>query len=487
MRVWGISALSHDAALAAVDGDRVVFAAQAERYSRRKNDPGLNQALIDDAAQFGEPDVLVWYERPLLKKLRQLRSGQYLTACDPGDLPRRHLRRFAIPGSPRFEVVRHHRSHAAAGFYTSGLADACVVTVDGIGEWECMTVGTYDRDGYRATRSTRYPHSLGLLYSAFTRRCGYKPNEDEYIVMGLAGFGEPRHVDAIYDEFVLRRDGDFRLKHNVHRGIGDWLPDARPEDLAASIQQVTEQVVLDITRWAHTASGRANLVLMGGVALNCVANSVVARCSGFDYVSIFPHPGDAGSSLGAAAAYLGRQLLWNGPYLGTAINRPFRHRELLDALVNGQVTGLANGRAEFGPRALGNRSLLSDPRGPDVQDRVNKVKGREPFRPFAPVVLAERAHEYFDLPVRRSPYMQFVAPCRRPDLFPAIVHVDGTSRVQTLARSENPNLYDLIAAFSERTGCPLVLNTSLNRKGEPLVNTWEDAVAFSNTTGSSVY
>ena len=254
-------------------------------------------------------------------------------------------------------------------YYTSGFDRACVVTVDGIGEWDCMTVGVFTREGYRPLRRTRYPHSIGLLYSAFTRRCGFKANEEEYIVMGLAGFGSPRHADAVYDEFLSRRPGDYRLKHNIHRGIGQWLPAAAPEDLAASIQAVTEDLVLDIARWARSESGCCELVLMGGVALNCVANSRIARDSGFDQVYIFPNPGDAGSSLGAAAAFVGKQLRWDGPYLGASIDRPYQRDQILDRLTDGDVVGIANGRAEFGPRALGNRSLLCDPRGPDVKKR----------------------------------------------------------------------------------------------------------------------
>lgn len=486
MTIWGISALSHDAALAVVDGDRVVFAAHSERYSRRKNDAELDPLLIEDALRFGKPSAVVWYERPLVKKMRHLRAGQYGLAVGTADLPRRYLRRFDALRDCRFHTVGHHASHAAAGFWTSGFDEACVITVDGIGEWDCMTVGSF-RDGvHRHHRRIRYPHSLGLLYSAFTRRCGFKANEEEFILMGLAGFGEPRYADAIHRDLIERTEGGYRLKHNVHRGIGEWMPDARPEDLAASIQAVTEDVLVDIARWGRRATGSGNLVLMGGVALNCVANSRVAREAGFDEVSIFPNPGDAGSSMGAAAAHLGRPLHWDGPYLGALIDRPYAHRTILARLLAGEVVGVANGRAEFGPRALGNRSLLCDPRGGEVQDKVNRIKGREPFRPFAPAVLEEHAHDYFEMPVRRSPWMQFVARCKRPDLFPAITHVDGTSRVQTVSRSSHPEFYDLISAFHRRTGCPMLLNTSLNTKGQPLVNTWEDARAFQAGIGVEV-
>ncbi|MEO3807456.1 carbamoyltransferase C-terminal domain-containing protein [Sphaerisporangium sp. B11E5] len=487
MIVWGVSALSHDAAVAVISGDRVVFASHSERYSRRKNDAELHPGLIADALRYGEPSTVVWYERPLAKKLRHLRAGQYNFLLDTSDLPRRYLRRAGLPPTYQFKIVGHHMSHAAAGYFTSGFDEACVITVDAIGEWDCMTVGTFGPGGYRHHRRTRYPHSLGLLYSAFTRRCGFKPNEEEFILMGLAGFGKPRHVDSIYDELVERTDGGYRLKRNVHRGIDDWLPGAAPEDLAASIQAVTEDILIDIARWGRQVSGSGNLVLMGGVALNCVANSRVARESGFERVSIFPNPGDAGSSLGAAAAFVGRPLRWDGPYLGASIDRPYDRQGILRCLLAGEVVGVANGRAEFGPRALGNRSVLCDPRGADVKDKVNGVKGREPFRPFAPAVLEEHADRYFDMPVRRSPYMQFVAPCRRPDLFPAITHVDGTSRVQTVARSDHPEFYDLIHEFYRRTGCPMLLNTSLNKKGEPLVNSWEDALNFGAATGVKVF
>ncbi|MEV6827079.1 carbamoyltransferase C-terminal domain-containing protein [Amycolatopsis sp. NPDC051102] len=487
MVIWGISALSHDAALAVLDGNRVLFAAHAERYSRRKNDSELHPRLVEEALEFGDPSAIVWYERPLLKKTRHLYAGQYRETFDRKDLPRRYLSGFDIPDGYAFHAVGHHDSHAAAGFLTSGFDSACVVTVDAIGEWECATVRAYGPSGHRVLRRRHYPHSIGLLYSAFTRRCGFKPNEEEYILMGLAALGEPRHAKQIRDEFIEYGDGDYRLKVNVHRGIGNWLPEASEEDLAASIQAVTEEVLLDIARWSRRASGAQNLVLMGGVALNCVANARIAREAGFEEVFIFPNPGDAGSSIGAAAAHLGTKIDWGGPYLGTAIDRPYRQRDIVGALEAGKVIGIANGRAEFGPRALGNRSLVCDPRGNDVKDKVNGIKGREPFRPFAPAVLEELAHEYFHLPVRRSPYMQFTAACRFPEAFPAITHHDGTSRVQTVSRSDNPHFYDMIKEFYRRTGCPMVLNTSLNVKGEPLVNTVDDANRFAALNGVDVF
>jgi len=487
--VLGVSALSHDAAVALVDENRLVFAAHAERYSRVKNDPELNQALLDDAMAYGEPDVIAWYERPILKKARHLRAGQWRHAFTPSDVPRLYLRRFGLGSRrPGLRFVRHHESHAAAGFFTSAFPHATVITVDGLGEWETTTIGSYDSRGLlRVARRLRYPNSLGLLYSAFTKRCGFKPNEEEYILMGMAALGKPCLAEAIHNELIEQGDGTFALRRNVHRGIGNWRPDAREEDLAASIQLVTEEVLLDLVRWARRSLPSPNLVLMGGVALNCVANARLAREGGFDRIHIMPNPGDAGSSVGAAAAVIGRALHWPGPYLGYDIRQTFDGRGILHELLAGRIVGVANGRAEFGPRALGNRSLLADPRDPAAKHKVNAVKQRERFRPFAPVVLEHRAKDFFELVPERSPYMQFVGRPKDPANFSSITHVDGTSRVQTVSRADNRLLYDLLEAFDAETGCPVLLNTSLNIKGEPLVNTRDDGQRFQRLHGVRVF
>ncbi|MBE1490101.1 carbamoyltransferase C-terminal domain-containing protein [Plantactinospora soyae] len=487
--VLGLSALSHDASACVVRGDEILFAGHAERYSRRKNDPELSGGLLAEALSWGRPDLIAWYEHPLRKKLRHLRAGQYRHATAIDDLPRRYLARLDLPelrGVP-IRYVGHHHSHAAAGHFTSGERTTAVLTADAIGEFETLTLGEF-RDGrYRVFDRCRYPHSLGLLYSAFTRRCGFTPNEEEYILMGLAALGRPRYVDQIRSELIEFTPPTFRLRRNVHRGIGDWQPHADLADLAASIQVVTEEVLLAAARWLRTRVGdTSTLTVMGGLGLNCVANELLARRSGFDRITLLPNPGDAGSSLGAAAAVLGRQLNWTGPYLGTRIRGDYPVAGLAEALAAGRVVGVARGRAEFGPRALGNRSLLADPRGPDSRDRVNRVKGREPFRPFAPVVRQEVAARYFDMPVGASPYMQFTARCRDPRSFPGIVHVDETSRVQTVTRAQHPGLYDLLREYERRTGCPMLLNTSLNLKGEPLVNDRDDAARFSARTGVPV-
>jgi carbamoyltransferase len=275
----------------------------------------------------------------------------------------------------------------------------------------------------------------------------------------------------------------------VHRGVKWWKPELREKDfpnVAASIQKITEDYLVSLAKWAKKTTGKNNLVMMGGVALNCVANTKIAEMSGFDDFWIMPNPGDAGSSIGAVAAYTRRGIDFNTPYLGYDINRPLDVSSVVDCLLDGEIVGIANGRAEFGPRALGNRSLICDPRG-DAKDRVNAIKKREPFRPFAPIIIEHLAEQYFDMPVGVSPYMQYVAKVKDPDKFPAITHFDGTARVQTLRREQNPKFYSLLEAWYSKTGCPMLLNTSLNIKGQPLVNTWDDALEFSMQYGVKVF
>lgn len=493
MRILGISALSHDAAISVVEDGRVLFAAHAERYSRRKNDAFLNQGIVEAALAYGRPDSIAWYERPFLKKTRQFAAGQFADAFSTKDIPSRYLKQFGLGHLP-ITYIPHHESHAAAGYFTSGFQDAVVLVIDAIGEWGTISIGEYQGTSLRWLRHALYPNSLGLLYSAFTQRCGLKPNEEEYILMGMAAFGQPIHRQRIVEDFIEELDQSalLRLKSNVHAGIGDWLPGAEKMDVAASIQAATEEILLKLVEMAGSLSGSKNLILSGGVALNCVANERIARFwsdrSGQSpSIWIMPNPGDAGCSLGAAAAMYGRPLAWKGPYLGTHIERNLDIDRVVTALEQGLVVGLANGRAEFGPRALGNRSLLSDPRGPETKDRVNRIKKRDMFRPFAPIVLADQAERFFDMPIPASPYMQYTAPCKDRDGFPAICHVDGSSRVQTLTETENPQLFAVINEFKRRTGCPMLLNTSLNIKGEPLVDSWQDAERFSRANAVEIF
>ena len=485
MTIYGVCANEHDASLAVVRGADILFASSAERYSRRKNDPHLNHALLADARAFGAPDLIVWHEKPWLKRTRKLWAGQYDHAFRADGAS--YLRRFGLTAPVRY--VSHHESHAAGGYFTSPFDDAAVLVVDAIGEWETISAWHGRGRSLRKLWSQRYPHSLGLLYSAFTQRVGLKPNEEEYILMGMAAFGRPIYLNSITRTFVARgRAPCFRLRENVHRGIRWWRPELIDrENIAASIQALAEQVLTGLARWIARATRSRRLVLMGGVALNCVANSRIAAMGLFDDIWIMPNPGDSGSCIGAVAAHTSTRLNWSTPYLGHDIARGFDTDAALAALLTGDVIGVANGRAELGPRALGNRSLLADPRGPLTKDRVNRIKQREPFRPFAPVVLAEHAQEFFEMPVATSPYMQFVARVRSPQVFPAVTHRDGTARVQTVTAVQNPVLHRLLDGFYRATGCPILLNTSLNIKGEPLVNSWEDAERFQMASGVRVF
>ena len=486
-KIWGITALNHDASIAVIDGNKILFAGHAERYSRIKNDNQLNAELISEAMSYGMPSEIVWFEKPILKKIRQLYAGQYTEVVR--DSPHAHLSLHGL-GDIKLSYVSHHESHAAAGYYTSKYKNAAIVVADAIGEWDCISIWHGKGDKIIKKKSVRYPHSIGLLYSAFTDRIGLKANEEEYILMGMAAYGNPIHVDEIKNTFIQSMHGtNFRLLVNVHRGIKWWRPDLSTEqdymDIAASIQLITEQYMHNLLTESKQITGADNVVLMGGVALNCVANQQLADI--FDDMWIMPNPGDSGSAIGAVAAKHELRLSWETPYLGTNIDRPVMYDDIHNALLGGDIIGFANGRAEFGPRAFGNRSLLADPRGPHIKSKMNDIKKRQQFRPFAPIILEEFAKDYFDLPTDTSPYMQFTAICKRPDLFPAICHVDNTSRVQTVSNTQNPVIYAILRRFYDATGCPMLVNTSLNIKGEPLVNTWEDALAFTKLHNIKVF
>ena len=485
MITYGISANEHDAALAVARDDTILFASHAERYSRKKNDRDLNPELLIDAQRFGLPDLIVWYEKPFCKRLRKLWTGQYEHAfrADGATYLRRHGFRAPIC------FVGHHECHAAAGFYCSPFDEAAILVVDAIGEWDTISVWRGERNKLTRIWRQRYPHSLGLLYSAFTQRVGLKPNEEEYILMGMAAFGKPIYRDLIWQDFITEfRPPRLILSANVHRGIRWWRPELTDhENIAASIQAITEEILIGLATWLAKETMARNFVFAGGVALNCVANSQVALAGLFDDIWINPDPGDAGSSVGAIAAHRRRRIKCSSAYLGHDIDRHFDVDGAVAALCAGNVVGIANGRSEFGPRALGNRSLLTDPRNPKAKDQMNRIKRREAFRPFAPVIMVEHADVFFDMPVRESPYMQFVARLRDPASFPAVAHVDGTARVQTLRKDQNPVLYSVLDRFHKETGCPMLLNTSLNIKGEPLVNTWADALRFEMMHGIKVF
>ena len=328
-------------------------------------------------------------------------------------------------------------------------------------------------------------HSIGLFYSAITQRVGLHPLDEEYITMGMSAWGKPHWYQTMHNNLVAD-DAQVEFKENLHLGIDpNYLSFASNEDLAASAQLLTETLIGEVMARARGFNYSTNLVYMGGVALNCLANRNLGNY--FDSIWIMPCPGDAGSALGGAALAWGKKVNWVGAQLGRNIDGPYPVNQLLDHLITDRIVGVASGRAEFGPRALGNRSLLADPRGPDIKDRVNAIKRRQQYRPFAPVILEEHVSDYFDLPrgFHSTEYMQVVGRCRHPDLFPAIVHVDGTSRIQTV-KADNSGIRQLLEKWYVLTGCPMLLNTSLNIRGEPMVNDRADADRFEQLYGVRV-
>jgi carbamoyltransferase len=564
--VLGISAFYHDSAAALVRDGHIVAAAQEERFSRRKHDPRLPRGAINYCLEeaFIEPaelDAVVFYDHPLLTLDRVVKS---LLAVAPRGLEQWLDAGAGLLGT-KLLVTRvlqealghpvpvlfseHHAAHAASAFYPSPFEEAAILTLDGVGEWATTTIGEGRGKSLRIVEQIDYPHSLGLLYSAVTYFCGFKVNSGEYKLMGLAPYGQPVYADLIREHLIdLRPDGSFRL-NTEYFGMLDSArmtnerfdalfggPARQPEsritrremDIAASIQKVCEEAVLGCARRAREVMGLANLVMAGGVALNCVANGILLRERVFDGIWIQPAAGDAGGALGAAlqasfarfgderpmnptgrdvqqGSYLGpaygpgevRAFLDRHGYPYRAVDEGERARTVAAALAEGKVVGYAVGRMEFGPRSLGARSILGDPRSAETQVVMNlKIKYRESFRPFAPSVLAERAAQYFDLD-EESPYMLLVAPVREErrlpfslpqgdeDLLPvvrqarsdvpAITHVDYSARVQTVHPDDKPDYHALIAEFERMTGCGVVVNTSFNVRGEPIVCTPQDA------------
>lgn len=529
MKILGISCGFHDAGASIIEDGEILFAGHAERYSKVKHDSKLNHGLLANAmGEGGLPDVVSYYENPWLKKTRQLYSGQWKDFFNVEDFNLKHL--LEKQTGLRYDFVKkwnyhsHHLSHAAAGFQTCPYYDATVVVIDAIGEWDCITVWNAHYDGHGVAHydkiwGAKYPNSIGLYYSAMTQKVGLRPLDEEYILMGMAAYGEPIYNRELLERFWKTGGPEIlRAKENLHLGT-DWHSVAFPEeleeqdkyDIAASAQVTLEQIVMYIMTYAKQHGRSSNLVYMGGVALNCVANTTVART--WENVWIMPNPGDAGSSLGAAALTYGKKLNWKDPFLGHNIAGEYPDGEIIKELMSTRIVGVANGKAEFGPRALGNRTLFADPRGADIKDKVNEIKRRQKFRPFAPMILEEYAEEYFNMPKVTeivpdgpaqvhttrgtkqvnfnmvpisSPFMQFVARCKRPEDFPAIVHADGTSRVQTVGPHDNVNVRRLLQLWHYYTGCPMLLNTSLNIRGEPMVNDLSDAIRFEKLYGVKV-
>jgi carbamoyltransferase len=459
MIILGINETSHDASVSLIKDGEILFAGHAERYSKQKNDWYVNDSLITNALQYGTPNAIAYYEKPLLKASRlALRGGS-------GDWKPQ----FNIEGIPR-KSFSHHYSHAAAGYYTSSFNDAVIVVLDAMGEYNTSTIWVGEGDKIKLKYKQNYPVSFGLFYSAFTQLIGLMPNQEEYIMMGMAAYGDWQKYYKKVDEYFPSYD---KQKYNFHKGITDWgwISEQDKFDIAAAVQMVYEQRLNQFMRMAKSLTGKNNLVFMGGCALNSSANTLLWKI--FDMIWIMPNPGDAGSSLGAAAALYGKHLDWKTPYLGYDLGGEYPVQKILDGILKDGIVAVATGRAEYGPRALGNRSILADPRDPSIKDKVNLIKQRELFRPFAPVVMAEHASKWFDMDFE-SPYMQYTVKCLQPDKIPSVVHADGTSRVQTVTKEQHPGLYRVLNKFYLRTGVPILLNTSLNIKGQPLLNDEHD-------------
>jgi carbamoyltransferase len=539
VNVLGISCFYHDAAAALLCDGRLAAAAHEERFTRKRHDPDLPVRAVRyclEAAGIGVTDLdyVVFYDKPFVKFERILltylstfpRSLPSFTKSIPVWLKEKlwvpNLIHKGLGYDGEVLFAEHHQSHAASAFLPSPFEEAAILTCDGVGEWATTTQGIGRGNSFELIKEIRFPHSIGLLYSAFTYYLGFKVNSAEYKVMGAAPYGEPKYADVILDELVdLRDDGSFKLNMKyfaydygltmTNRRFDDLFGQPRrpPEsgmeqfhwDMAASVQAVTEEIVLRMVRDLHERTGSKNLCMAGGVALNCVANGRIVREGPFDHLWVQPAAGDAGGALGAALfaynAVLGKprsfrmdHAFWGPAYPDAEIRRyldergvPYRtlsRAEMLEETArrldeDQAVIGWFQGRMEWGPRSLGSRSILADARNAENWKRVNlKIKFRESFRPFAPAVLAEKASDWFEID-RESPYMLLVCPVREGRSVPAVTHVDGSARLQTVTRDAHPEFYDLLASFDRRTGCPVLINTSFNVRGEPIVCSPDDA------------
>ena len=502
MRILGISSGFHDAGVTVIDDGCIVFASHSERYSKEKNDAFLNHEIINEALEFGRPDQIVLHEKSWAKKLRNLYAGNWRALREISQ--EKWIKKFypQLAGIP-IKSYWHHETHAAAGVLTSEFDECAVMVIDAIGEIDTASIWHWKNGELKKKHSVWFPSSLGLFYSAVTHHVGLKPMEDEYILMGMAAYGDVTKAKRLsrkmgreffqYQHAWISNADSIHMKKNLQKGIPKGLFEDDDEfDLAMAAQDQVEKRIMSYGEYARHITKSDNLVFMGGVALNCVANSKLFSL-GYNNIHIMPNPGDCGSSLGAAALHwyneTGNKVDWTGPYLGRNIPGKYPIKKALKSLKKKELFGIANGRAEFGPRALGNRTLCADPRGPDVKDQMNVIKKRQKFRPFAPMILEEHVSDYFEMPngITNAPYMQFVAKCKKPDEFPAIVHEDGTSRVQTVSKQQHPDLHELLTKFYKQTGCPMLLNTSLNIKGQPIVNDEADAEAFTEKYGVPVH
>jgi len=491
MNILGLSAGYHDAAATVISPrGKILFAAHSERYSRIKNHAELSPQLLAEAMSHGVSTV-AWYERPWLHNLQQIRSGQMqLSPWTLDSVLKQHMGQF-YSAELKKHSWPHHLSHAAAGFQTSPFSEAAVVVIDAIGELDTISIyrACYDDQGraqYRRLWHQTYPHSIGLFYSAITKQVGLRPQEEEYITMALAAYGSPAGAPGL-ERSLLKDPQQIKFHKNLHRGFDqEALAHWAAADLAAASQEITEQMIMTVMLKANQLVGSDNLVYMGGVALNCQANRRLGSL--FSHIWIMPNPGDAGSSLGAAALCYGGAVQWRGPMLGHCIEGPYPVQQLITALEQDHMAAVASGAAEFGPRALGNRSILARADSPEMASQLNSIKGREQYRPFGCAILEEFADSVFVMPPawQRSAYMQTVARFRTVGQWQAAEHRDGTSRVQTVGR-DGSGLRTVLEQWYQKTQQPLLINTSLNLRGEPLVNSAEDRERISKQMGIKVF
>jgi carbamoyltransferase len=542
--ILGISCYYHDSGIVLLKDGEVIFAAQEERYTRRKHDDALPinaiaGALEHESITIDDIDVIGFYEKPLLKFFDRILTT-YFKVWPKGFFQYHRAmqgwmtKKLWIPNNIRTELkykgeilfIPHHESHAASSYLCSGFSDSAIVTVDGVGEWATTTIGHGQGNDFKLLKEIHFPHSLGLLYSAVTYYLGFKVNSAEYKVMGLAPYGEPRYMKEMHELIDIKEDGSFSLnmeyftfEHGLRmtgkkfeklfgreRRKGEGTLEPFHKDVARSVQELTNEVMQKICAHAKELTGSNNLCLAGGVALNCVTNGKILQSNMFEDIFVQPASGDAGGALGVALAIWNRKFNTNQSTTNTKMEHVYYGREysneeikkflkeqglpfdrleddelieaIADLLPGENVIGWFQGRMEYGPRALGNRSIIADARNHENWKKVNlKIKFRESFRPFAPTVLEEKVSEWFDLD-RPSPYMLLVADVKedKREQVPAITHVDGSARIQTINREQNPRYYDLIKKFDEKTGCPVIINTSFNVRGEPIVMSPKDAL-----------
>jgi len=473
---WGVNAINHDASLTIFNDGIPIFASHSERFSQTKNDSLLDESLIEYALTYGKPDQVIWSDRPVLKKVRQIVTRDE-RIFDP--LPKSYLNQLGI--KTNITYINHHHAHAAGAAYTSPFNESLVFVFDGIGEFDTISVWKSNNLELTQLHKQQYPHSLGLFYSAFTKLLGLKPNEEEFILMGMAAYGEPVYKQELYDRFFDIQYPNIFLKENLHLGVK--FNHSNKFDLAASVQDIYEEITFGLCNYFKVHYKIDNACFSGGCALNCVANSHYRSL--FKNVWVYPNAGDAGNSYGAGLAYFKQKHVYN-PYMGYDLKREINIDQVVDLLKKGKPVGIANRKAEFGPRALGNRSLIADPRGRSTRENVNLIKRREKFRPFAPAILEEKFHDVFISKIDSSRFMNYTFKNKTGNEYPGITHRDNTSRVQTVSKECNTVLRPILEEWYRETNVPLLLNTSLNIKGMPLVNTFADAHEFNLQTGITV-